>query len=76
MMSNDVSQKKGDVDPGFPRLVGRREMARLLAVSERSVTNYLRLGMPSLILGGRRLFDPHEVMAWIRGRQQQQKPAE
>jgi hypothetical protein len=75
-MSNDVWQKKGDVDPGFPRLVGRREMARLLAVSERSLTNYLGLGMPSLILGGRRLFDPYEVMAWIRGRQQQQKPAE
>ena len=72
-MSNDVLGKRGDVDPGFPRLVSRREMARLLAVSERSLTNYLRLGMPSLVLCGRRLFDPYEVMAWIRGQQQQPK---
>jgi phage terminase Nu1 subunit (DNA packaging protein) len=74
MMTKNAGFDRAESAAQAPLLVGRRELARLLSVSERSVTNYLRLGMPSLILGGRRLFDPHEVVAWIR--QQQQKPAE
>jgi phage terminase Nu1 subunit (DNA packaging protein) len=56
-----------------PLLVSRRELARLLSVSERSLTNYIKSGLPSVRLGGRRLFEPREVLNWIR---QQQRPQE
>jgi phage terminase Nu1 subunit (DNA packaging protein) len=53
-----------------PLIVDRRRLAAILGVSERSIGNYRRLGLPHLKLGGRVLYDVAEVMTWLRGQQQ------
>ena len=53
-----------------PLIVDRRRLAAILGVSERSIGNYRRLGLPFLKLGHRALYDVAEVMTWLRGQQQ------
>ena len=72
-MAKNAGFERAGTAAEAPLLVSRRELARLLSVSERSLTNYVKAGLPSVRLGGRRLFDPVEVVAWIRGQQPQDK---
>jgi phage terminase Nu1 subunit (DNA packaging protein) len=53
-----------------PLIVDRRRLAAILGVSQRSIGNYRRMGLPCLKLGGRVLYDVAEVMTWLRGQQQ------
>jgi phage terminase Nu1 subunit (DNA packaging protein) len=72
-MTKNAGFERAGTAAEAPLLVGRRELARLLSVSERSLTNYIKSGLPSIRLGGRRLFDPREVLDWIRGQQPRDK---
>lgn len=56
------SPVKGDVER---ILVGQEEAARLLGVSSRTISNWRKnFGLPSLLIGGRRLFDMTELRKW------------
>jgi excisionase family DNA binding protein len=64
MKANDAVVAGSGSDSVF---VGVREAARLVNSSPRTVTNWAdTLGLPSYKVGGRRLFDPVEVIAWVK----------
>jgi hypothetical protein len=54
----------------------RRSLARQLGVSERSVFRYENQpdGLPSLLLGGRRMYKLDSVRAWLERRERKPNP--
>lgn len=55
--------------PPAPLLVDRREAARLLAVSPRTIDNLRARGeLPSLKIGARRVFDVSDLRRYIDAR--------
>lgn len=53
------------MDPIDRLLVGGREAARLLGMSQRSIERH---GLPSIRIGGRRLYSVDALRAWIAER--------
>ena len=53
-----------------PRLISVQEMADFLGVDRRTISRLVKKGLPSLKLGeskqATRLFDPKEVIAWLK----------
>lgn len=52
-----------------PLLIGKREAAKLLNISERTLTTHTQSGLiPSITLEGRRLYPLEELRLWIKQR--------
>ena len=60
----DSNIAKTDASTGF-KLDAKRDLAGMLGVSERSVTNYMRAGLPYIKLGRSVRFDRVLVREWL-----------
>jgi len=60
------------VETGTPSqlLLNARQAAAMLNISTRMLYTLLRQGLPSVKLGGRRLFRPESLAAWVAQREQ------
>ncbi len=66
-MSNTMTLLKIEKNSASPLCVGKRDAARLLGISERTLTSRSIDGeVPSFVVGGRRLYPVDLLQEWIR----------
>lgn len=51
------------------RFITIQDAAKLLSISIPTIKNYVKQGLiPSYKVGGRRLFDPEELVEWVKSK--------